>query len=199
MCSGRAGSRDDRAVPGRLQDAFAALFSQVLLVAAKAGLARFGTVAIDGTKIAANASIDANRGQEWLDVQVDVVAEADSLDAAEDGGREGGAPVTAPGQLRDRTRRAERIAAAAEVTGNCSGGTGRRQRRGRRCAAAVLKAGDRWSGGSPKGHTGWRRPGAPGARDRAHQAKLDRHAALIAAGKRPMGRPPVPMEHSTRV
>jgi hypothetical protein len=32
-----------------------------------------------------------------------------------------------------------------------------------------------------------------------HQAKLDRHSALIAAGRRPMGRPPVPMDQSTRV
>src|SRR5262249_48886391 len=33
----------------------------------------------------------------------------------------------------------------------------------------------------------------------AHQAKLDRYATLTAAGKKPMGRPPVPMEDSTRV
>src|SRR5215211_7214229 len=32
-----------------------------------------------------------------------------------------------------------------------------------------------------------------------HQAKLDRYAALVAAGRNPMGRPPVPMERSTRV
>jgi hypothetical protein len=32
-----------------------------------------------------------------------------------------------------------------------------------------------------------------------HQAKLDRYPALIAAGKKPMGRPPVPMEMSTRI
>jgi len=37
------------------QDAFASLFTHVLLIAGHAGLARFGTVAIDGTKIAANA------------------------------------------------------------------------------------------------------------------------------------------------
>jgi transposase len=43
------------------QEAFASLFVQVLLVAGKAGLARFGTVAIDGTKIAANASVAALR------------------------------------------------------------------------------------------------------------------------------------------
>jgi hypothetical protein len=32
-----------------------------------------------------------------------------------------------------------------------------------------------------------------------HQAKLDRYAGLLAAGKKPMGRPPVPMQDSTRV
>jgi hypothetical protein len=43
---------------------------QVLLVAGKAGLARFGTVAIDGTKIAANASVHANRDHDWLAAEV---------------------------------------------------------------------------------------------------------------------------------
>ncbi|WP_326564181.1 transposase [Micromonospora peucetia] len=46
--------------------AFAGLFEQVLMIAARAGLARFGTIAIDGTKIPASASIDANRGQDGL-------------------------------------------------------------------------------------------------------------------------------------
>lgn len=32
-----------------------------------------------------------------------------------------------------------------------------------------------------------------------HQAKLDHYAALIAAGKKPTGRPPMPMEDSTRI
>jgi transposase len=41
-----------RTVSGR---AFVDLFTQVLIVAARAGLGRFGTVAIDGTKIPANA------------------------------------------------------------------------------------------------------------------------------------------------
>src|SRR4051794_27823038 len=67
------------------QDAFATLFTQVLLVAAQAGLARFGTVAIDGTKIAANASLDANRGQEWLERQVaEMIQDAEHTDAVED-------------------------------------------------------------------------------------------------------------------
>jgi hypothetical protein len=67
------------------QGAFEALFTQVLQVAAAAGLARFGTLAIDGTKIPAIASIDANRGQEWLEAQVrQIVTEAERVDAAED-------------------------------------------------------------------------------------------------------------------
>src|SRR5215212_2196386 len=66
------------------QEAFVDLFSQVLMIAARAGLGRFGTVAIDGTKIAANASIDANRGKDWLDRHAaDMVAEADRTDRAE--------------------------------------------------------------------------------------------------------------------
>jgi hypothetical protein len=35
--------------------------------------------------------------------------------------------------------------------------------------------------------------------DSAHQAKLDRYAAILAAGRRPMGRPSVPMEQAARV
>jgi transposase len=49
------------------QEAFLDLLAQVLMIAARAGLGRFGTVAIDATKIAANASIDANRGKDWFD------------------------------------------------------------------------------------------------------------------------------------
>jgi hypothetical protein len=67
------------------RDAFIALFSQILMVAAEAGLGRFGTVAIDGTKIAANASIDANRGKDWFDRRVTgMVAESEDTDQAED-------------------------------------------------------------------------------------------------------------------
>lgn len=93
------------------QDTFAALFTQVLLVAAAAGLARLGTVAVDGTKIPANASIDANRGQEWLEAQVrQILTEAQRLDAAEDiasaasssdDGDDDGSGETVPARLRD--------------------------------------------------------------------------------------------------
>ncbi len=105
------------------QDAFAALFTQVLLVAAQAGLARFGTVAIDGTKIAANASLDANRGQEWLQRQVaEMIQDAEQTDAGEDvaaRGSDGPGPVPAP--LGDRTGRARRIREAAAQVASQAG------------------------------------------------------------------------------
>jgi hypothetical protein len=54
------------------------------MIAGQAGLARFGTVAIDGTKIPANASIDANRGQAWFAEQAaTLIAEAEHADAVE--------------------------------------------------------------------------------------------------------------------
>lgn len=50
----------------RHQDAIAGLFGQVLSLCVKAGLVDAGVVAIDGTKLAANASFFANRKQESL-------------------------------------------------------------------------------------------------------------------------------------
>ncbi len=72
--------------------AFVDLFAQVLQLAAGLGMARFGTVAIDGTKIRANASLDANRGRAWLERRAQelaaqaalIVAEAGAADRAED-------------------------------------------------------------------------------------------------------------------
>jgi len=67
------------------QEVFAGLFTQVLQVAAAAGLAKFGTVAIDGTKIPANASVDANRHRDWLTREADaLLRDAARVDAAED-------------------------------------------------------------------------------------------------------------------
>lgn len=80
----------------RHQDAIAGLFGQVLGLCVKAGLVDAGVVAIDGTKIAANASFFANRRQEGLvaemselgdaaqEVAKQIIEEAEATDAAED-------------------------------------------------------------------------------------------------------------------
>jgi len=66
----------------RHEDALAGLFGAVLGLCARAGLARVGVVAIDGTKVLANASRDANLDYEQI--AREIVAEAQAVDAAED-------------------------------------------------------------------------------------------------------------------
>jgi transposase len=63
-------------------DAITGLFAQVLALCARAGVLRVGLLAVDGTKLAANASRDANRTAEQL--AAEIVAEAEATDAAED-------------------------------------------------------------------------------------------------------------------
>jgi transposase len=61
------------------------LFVEVLSVCAAAGLGRVGVIAVDGTKMSANASKKANRTRAQIEAQVEeMFAEATSADAAED-------------------------------------------------------------------------------------------------------------------
>jgi transposase len=69
----------------RHAERLAGLFVQVLAMCAKAGMVRVGTVAVDGTKIAANAGLSANRSYAKIRAEVErILAEADEVDAAED-------------------------------------------------------------------------------------------------------------------
>jgi transposase len=69
----------------RHEDAFADLFTQVLVLCARAGMGQLETVAIDGTKIAANAARGANRTEETLRAEAErIIAEAAAVDSAED-------------------------------------------------------------------------------------------------------------------
>ncbi len=67
---------------GTHETAIASLFGQVLAVCAKQGLLRPGLVAIDGTRMVANASKEANRTAEK--VAEEILAEAAETDASED-------------------------------------------------------------------------------------------------------------------
>ncbi len=69
----------------RHAEALAAVFIDSLRLCAEAGLVALGTVAVDGTKIAANASVDRNRTAEELDKRITaILTEAAEIDAAED-------------------------------------------------------------------------------------------------------------------
>jgi transposase len=92
--------------------AIAELFAQVLALCVKAGLVDTGLVAIDGTKIAANASFFANRDREQL--ANEILAEAEAVDAAEDdefGDRRGD---ELPAEWSGGRGRRERIRAALD-------------------------------------------------------------------------------------
>jgi transposase len=95
----------------------AGLFVQVLAMCAKAGMVRVGTVAVDGTKIAANAGLSANRTYEKIRQEVErILAEADEVDAAEDEQFGDARGDELPGELSDPvTRRARLERAKREI------------------------------------------------------------------------------------
>jgi transposase len=66
----------------RHETAIAGLFSGVLGLCAEAGMVKVGVVAVDGTKIKANASQHSNRDYEQI--ASEILAEAGAIDAAED-------------------------------------------------------------------------------------------------------------------
>lgn len=66
----------------RHENALAALFTQVLGLCVEAGIASAAVVAVDGTKVAADASGHANKGHE--EIAREILAEAGRIDAAED-------------------------------------------------------------------------------------------------------------------
>ena len=66
----------------RHEQALADLFGEVLSLCEAAGLVRVGVIAIDGTKVQANASMDANRS--YRQIAGEILEEARRVDEAED-------------------------------------------------------------------------------------------------------------------
>jgi transposase len=166
------------------EQAFKVLFEQVLIVCARAGLGRVGSIAVDGTKIAANASIDANRTEEKLRAEIEreveeIVAAAAAADAAEDalfGGKRGD---ELPPSMRGR-----------------GGGRGERRARIRECLTQLetetVQRAEQRAVGDAKAEAR-----LEAARDRVRRAEAKAQAAVddyqhrwAQAGQRPGGRPP---------
>jgi transposase len=87
------------------------LFTQVLRLCAEAGLVKVGVVALDGTKVKANASLSANRIQEHIEAEVKkMLTEAREKDEEEDqlfGKDSRGDEI--PEELKDRRSRLARL------------------------------------------------------------------------------------------
>jgi transposase len=93
------------------EEALTALFTQALRLCAEAGLVKVGTMALDGTKMKANASLAANRKYASIEAEVKrMLEEAAAKDAEEDelyGPDRRGDEL--PEDLRDRRKRLTRL------------------------------------------------------------------------------------------
>lgn len=100
----------------RHEQELAGLFVEVLKLCHAAGLVKVGTVALDGTKMKANASFAANRTYEGLKREVErMLAEAEETDRAEDETHgPGNSGNSLPEGLRSRRERLERLKACKE-------------------------------------------------------------------------------------
>ncbi|WP_354006291.1 transposase [Streptomyces sp. NBC_00268] len=173
------------------------LFTQVLLICAKAGLGRLGTIAIDGTKVAANASRAASCRRAWLQEQVDsITAEAAAVDETEDAAfGTANRSAETPRQLRCRQDRNERIRRCLEEVKAEEAARGRISSRSRpeprpawngrgRAAAEVVRCRPR--------RTGWpwpppelRLPGSICTRHRPASGSGSRRSASSSGWPRP--------------
>jgi hypothetical protein len=100
----------------RHEAALAGLFGQVLRLCGEAGLVRPGVVAIDGTRMAGNASRESTR--DFEEIAREILAEARATDEAEDELYGDGRGDELPEQLRTREGRAEFFRQARE---RCAG------------------------------------------------------------------------------
>lgn len=97
----------------RHEEALKHLFVQSLRLCQAAGLVRLGVVALDGTKIGAQASMNATRTRTQIEAEVtEMFAEADAADAAEDRQLDGSAEQPPAAVRGGRAARRSRLLAA---------------------------------------------------------------------------------------
>jgi hypothetical protein len=93
------------------EDQLAGLFDQVLRLAGEVGLVKVGLVALDSTRVAANASPGANRSMDWIRQEVDrIVKEARAADDEQE--RRPPSSDAVPTELADPGSRLARLRAA---------------------------------------------------------------------------------------
>ena len=93
-----------------LGDVVRRLFADVLELCAAAGMVRVGVVAVDGTKMGADASLSVNRTRAWIEAEVAcLLAEADQVDGAEDATIGEGRGDELPAGLGGRAARLARL------------------------------------------------------------------------------------------
>jgi len=105
------------------------LFTEVLRLCAEAGLVKAGVVALDGTKVKANAALSANRTQEHIEAEVKkMLAEAREKDEEEDRlfGKDSRGDEIPPG-IKERRSRLARLKECQERLAREKGEKAQRQ------------------------------------------------------------------------
>jgi hypothetical protein len=200
--------RPDHATIARFRaahdEAFITLFGQVLALCGRAGMGGLGHVAVDGTKIAANASMAAMADEARLRrLARDLVEQAAAVDAAEDEvfGEARGDEL--PEQLRDPARRRELL---DKLVKDAAGDTEAAQRRrdagaAQRVAALAdelteARLGPKRRRLTDLAEAAERRADAEAARvEAANTARATREAAGVAVP----GTRPIPADRHARV
>jgi transposase len=164
--------------------ALAGLFVEGLRLCARAGLCDLSLVALDGTKMAADAALDRNRDAAWIRREVAELLAVTSAGEVSGAGAEAlaGLQADAPAGPRGRLGRLQAALAAVEAEDEAARQAARRQAEAARAAA---RDGRRLTGRKPKD------PIAALERARAdHQAALTRvtakqaeHRAKVAAAE----------------
>jgi transposase len=161
------------------------LFTEVLVLCARLGMGKLGTIALDGMKIAGNASKDANRTEETLrKLAAEAAARAAAAHAAADEAEdelfgEGNRGDEVPPDVVNPAARDARIAAAlAELEAERAAAEAAREAQVRECLARQ-QAG--MPGGVPLA------AGAAAARARLEKARAARAAQVAEMGKRAAG------------
>jgi len=172
------------------------LFTDVLVLCQAAGLASVGVVAVDGTKIGANAALRANRTREQIEAEVaKMMADAEQTDREEDDLFGGGRGDELPEELADPRKRKVRLDAALREVRRVEAA-----RRAEQQAAAQARAkaeaeavsrGELMRGKAPAGCEVARAEAALALkRQRARARRADIEARAAARGRRPTGPPP---------
>jgi transposase len=130
------------------------VFLQVLDLCREAGLIRLGLVALDGTKVKANAGLDANRTASTIEEQVSrMLAEAEATDAQEDRrlfGADAGSPVMPRGLGRHADRLARLKACREKLKARAAAAAVRQQEKIAAREAEEKASGKRKRGRKPK-------------------------------------------------
>ena len=199
-----AGNLPDHVTIARFRQQFAgtavALFAQVLVLCARVGMGRVGTVAVDGTKIAASASKDANRTVEGLrKLAGEMAARHAETDAEEDALFGDGRGDDDPGDPHTRRERVAAALASLEAGQEAREAEAEQDRARAARAVRAARAGAPVGGGPPAGSEVALAEQALARARAGHQARAAAWHAAAAAGRRPRGNPPVATEDYTRV